>query len=137
VRFQHCPVSKAGRHEIMRRTHMRPNEEPSDKGEDYGYSTPGDQERGGVPLQGKCVEHRDPSVSSNSRGKNRRDPSGILSAAHRNCLASLVRGNMVCLQVIWFPKPWNYFCNGALRHLHRRLAGERYLDDPAPGAHQS
>ena len=33
----------------------------------------------------------------------------LLSAAHRNCLASLARGNMLFLQVILFPKPWRYF----------------------------
>jgi hypothetical protein len=32
-----------------------------------------------------------------------------LSAAHRNCLASLARGNWLFLQAIWFPKPGHYF----------------------------
>ena len=38
------------------------------------------------------------------------DPvSGRLSAAHRNCLASLARGNMLFLQVILFQNLWSYF----------------------------
>jgi len=40
----------------------------------------------------------------------------VLSAAHRNYLASLARGNRLFLQVLLFPKPWRYFWNGAPRY---------------------
>jgi hypothetical protein len=42
-------------------------------------------------------------------------PAAGLSAAHRHCLATLARGNLVFVQVMLFRKPWRYFCNKALR----------------------
>ena len=33
----------------------------------------------------------------------------LSSAAHRNCLASLARGNMLFVRVVLFQKPWHYF----------------------------
>src|SRR5262249_38854405 len=35
--------------------------------------------------------------------------SGWLSAAHRHCLASLARWNLLFLHAISFQKPWGYF----------------------------
>ena len=44
-----------------------------------------------------------------TEGVTRELISSCLSAAHRNCLASLARGNRLFLQVILFRKPRRYF----------------------------